>query len=186
MGEVGGRDRSDLLSGLAIAVLFTWITWRGVGDFHLEHFLSADFLILANATRLGGLTCHFFSPRKPAFLPLCQAGLLDRTLDDPRPLPRATADSRTCLATNAGGQPVSSLDLLGGVRHTFTGPPTAQALWASSEKQGPGDETSQQEQGSGLPEEISPLFLDREEGREKERERNINVWLLLVHPLLGT
>ena len=30
------------------------------------------------------------------------------------------------------------------------------------------------------------LFLEREEGREKERERNINVWLPLVHPLLGT
>ena len=25
------------------------------------------------------------------------------------------------------------------------------------------------------------LFLEREEGREKERERNINVWLPLVH-----
>ena len=30
------------------------------------------------------------------------------------------------------------------------------------------------------------LFLDRGEGREKERERNINVWLPLLHPLLGT
>ena len=30
------------------------------------------------------------------------------------------------------------------------------------------------------------LFLDREEGREKEGERNINVWLPLTHPLLGT
>ena len=30
------------------------------------------------------------------------------------------------------------------------------------------------------------LFLDRGEGREKERERNINVWLPLVHPQLGT
>ena len=25
------------------------------------------------------------------------------------------------------------------------------------------------------------LFLEREEGREKERERNINVWLPLMH-----
>ena len=30
------------------------------------------------------------------------------------------------------------------------------------------------------------LFLDRREGKEKERERNINVWLPLEHPLLGT
>ena len=30
------------------------------------------------------------------------------------------------------------------------------------------------------------LFLEREEGEEKERERNINVWLPLVCPLLGT
>ena len=30
------------------------------------------------------------------------------------------------------------------------------------------------------------LFLDRGEGWEKERERNINVWLPLTHPLLGT
>ena len=30
------------------------------------------------------------------------------------------------------------------------------------------------------------LFLEREEGREKERERNINVLLPLTHPLLGT
>ena len=30
------------------------------------------------------------------------------------------------------------------------------------------------------------LFLDRRERREKERERNINVWLLLTCPLLGT
>ena len=30
------------------------------------------------------------------------------------------------------------------------------------------------------------LFLDREEGREKERERNINVWLPLTCPLLET
>ena len=30
------------------------------------------------------------------------------------------------------------------------------------------------------------LFLKRGEGREKERERNINVWLPLVPPLLGT
>ena len=30
------------------------------------------------------------------------------------------------------------------------------------------------------------LFLESREGREKERERNINVWLPLVHPLLGT
>ena len=30
------------------------------------------------------------------------------------------------------------------------------------------------------------LFPEREEGREKERERNINVWLPLVLPQLGT
>ena len=30
------------------------------------------------------------------------------------------------------------------------------------------------------------LFLERGEGREKEKERNINVWLPLVRPLLGT
>ena len=30
------------------------------------------------------------------------------------------------------------------------------------------------------------LFLEREEGREKERERNINVCLPLTWPLLGT
>ena len=30
------------------------------------------------------------------------------------------------------------------------------------------------------------LFLDKGEGREKERERNINVWLLLGCPTLGT
>ena len=30
------------------------------------------------------------------------------------------------------------------------------------------------------------LFLDRREWREKEKERNINVWLPLMHPLLGT
>ena len=30
------------------------------------------------------------------------------------------------------------------------------------------------------------LFLERWEGREKEKERNINVWLLLMCPLLGT
>ena len=30
------------------------------------------------------------------------------------------------------------------------------------------------------------LFLERGEGREKERERNMNVWLLLVCPPLGT
>ena len=29
------------------------------------------------------------------------------------------------------------------------------------------------------------LFLEREEGREKERERNINVWLPLLSPQLG-
>ena len=29
-------------------------------------------------------------------------------------------------------------------------------------------------------------FIDREEGREKVRERNINAWLPLVCPLLGT
>ena len=33
---------------------------------------------------------------------------------------------------------------------------------------------------------IFNLFLERGEGREKERERNINVWLPLMHPLLGT
>ena len=30
------------------------------------------------------------------------------------------------------------------------------------------------------------LFLERGGGREKERERNIHVWLLLTCPLLGT
>ena len=30
------------------------------------------------------------------------------------------------------------------------------------------------------------LFLDREEGWEKERERSHKVWLPLTHPLLGT
>ena len=30
------------------------------------------------------------------------------------------------------------------------------------------------------------LFLDRGGGRKKERERNINVWLPLMNPLLGT
>ena len=30
------------------------------------------------------------------------------------------------------------------------------------------------------------IFLDRGEGREKERKRNINVWLPLSRPLLGT
>ena len=30
------------------------------------------------------------------------------------------------------------------------------------------------------------LFLERWEGREKERERNINVWVPLACPLLGT
>ena len=30
------------------------------------------------------------------------------------------------------------------------------------------------------------LFLERGEGREKERERNINGWLPLTHPLLRT
>ena len=30
------------------------------------------------------------------------------------------------------------------------------------------------------------LFLERGAGREKERERHINVWLPLMHPLLGT
>ena len=30
------------------------------------------------------------------------------------------------------------------------------------------------------------LFLERGEGREKERERNINVWLPLTYPPLGT
>ena len=30
------------------------------------------------------------------------------------------------------------------------------------------------------------LVLERGEGREGKRERNINVWLPLAHPLLGT
>ena len=30
------------------------------------------------------------------------------------------------------------------------------------------------------------LFLERWEGKEKKRERNINVWLPLTHPQLGT
>ena len=30
------------------------------------------------------------------------------------------------------------------------------------------------------------LFLERWGGRENERERNITVWLPLVHPLLGS
>ena len=30
------------------------------------------------------------------------------------------------------------------------------------------------------------LFLEREEGREKEKERNINMWLLVMRTLLGT
>ena len=30
------------------------------------------------------------------------------------------------------------------------------------------------------------LFLERGEGRQKERDRNINVWLPLARPLLGT
>ena len=30
------------------------------------------------------------------------------------------------------------------------------------------------------------LFIFRERGREGERERNINVWLSLMYPLLGT
>ena len=30
------------------------------------------------------------------------------------------------------------------------------------------------------------LFLDREEEWKKEKERNINVWLFLMYPLLGT
>ena len=30
------------------------------------------------------------------------------------------------------------------------------------------------------------LFLERGEGREKERKRNISVWLPLAHPQLGT
>ena len=30
------------------------------------------------------------------------------------------------------------------------------------------------------------LFLEKGEGREKERERNIHVWLPLMRPLLGT
>ena len=31
-----------------------------------------------------------------------------------------------------------------------------------------------------------PLFFERREGGEKERERNINVWLPLMRPPLGT
>ena len=31
-----------------------------------------------------------------------------------------------------------------------------------------------------------PLFLEKAGRREKERERNINVWLPLMGPLLGT
>ena len=31
-----------------------------------------------------------------------------------------------------------------------------------------------------------PLFLERGEGREKENERNINVWLPLARPQMGT
>ena len=30
------------------------------------------------------------------------------------------------------------------------------------------------------------LFLERGEGTDKERKRNISVWLPLMHPLLGT
>ena len=30
------------------------------------------------------------------------------------------------------------------------------------------------------------LFIFRERGREGKRERNINVWLPLAHPILGT
>ena len=30
------------------------------------------------------------------------------------------------------------------------------------------------------------LFLERGGGREKEGKRNISVWLLVMHPLLGT
>ena len=30
------------------------------------------------------------------------------------------------------------------------------------------------------------LFLEKGEGKEQERERNINVWLPLMRPLLGT
>ena len=30
------------------------------------------------------------------------------------------------------------------------------------------------------------MVLERGEGRDKERERNVNVWLPLTHPLLGT
>ena len=29
------------------------------------------------------------------------------------------------------------------------------------------------------------IYISREEGREKERETNINVWLPLAHPILG-
>ena len=30
------------------------------------------------------------------------------------------------------------------------------------------------------------FILEKREGREKEKERNINVWLPLTHPILGT
>ena len=30
------------------------------------------------------------------------------------------------------------------------------------------------------------LFIFKERGREGEKERNMSVWLLLAHPLLGT
>ena len=30
------------------------------------------------------------------------------------------------------------------------------------------------------------LFIFRQRGKERESERNINVWLPLMHPLLGT
>ena len=33
---------------------------------------------------------------------------------------------------------------------------------------------------------ITYLFLDRAAGRQKEKKRNINVWLPFVSPLLGT
>ena len=32
---------------------------------------------------------------------------------------------------------------------------------------------------------LKDLFLDIGKGREKKRERNINVWVLLMHPPLG-